>query len=287
MEKDKQPLFTIITVCLNSQETIEATVRSVLDQECKDYEYIIVDGCSSDHTVRIIKTYEELFEGRMTIVSEKDKGLYDAMNKGIGMASGRFINFLNSDDSFTRHALQAVEDTIREKKVPDRAVLYGDSFKIYRNSAGSTFCRHQKAPSVLRGMPKDLNQGMCGVSHQSMFVGLEVFKELGGFDLRFHIHADWDFFIRSLRSKIRYFHVGQPIVRFYMYGLSNQIDCKERHAVRKKNCLYRWVDYYYLRDQIGVKALLRKVLGKKGWEQFLFYYHSLKKKVQKDNGQKQ
>ena len=94
--------FSLITVCYNSANTIEDTFRSVLKQTYQNFEYIVIDGCSTDKTVELIKKYASIFHGKMRWISEKDNGIYDAMNKGIKMASGDIIGIINSDDVFAR-----------------------------------------------------------------------------------------------------------------------------------------------------------------------------------------
>ena len=101
-------LFSIITICFNSEKTIERTIKSVLTQTFADYEYIIVDGGSRDSTLDIVKKYEPLFEGRMKWKSESDRGIYDAMNKGIMRSSGTIIGIVNSDDWLDSEALDVV-----------------------------------------------------------------------------------------------------------------------------------------------------------------------------------
>ena len=93
-------MISIITATYNSAETINDTIKSVLCQTNKDFEYIIVDGGSTDETIDIVKSYESEFSGRLKWVSEKDKGIYDAMNKGINAARGEWINFMNAGDRF-------------------------------------------------------------------------------------------------------------------------------------------------------------------------------------------
>lgn len=102
-------LFSIITVCFNSEKIIERTIKSVLEQSYQDYEYILVDGASSDRTLEIIHQYEPLFQGKMKLISEPDKGIYDAMNKGIRVASGELIGIVNSDD----YVLYVVEKELK------------------------------------------------------------------------------------------------------------------------------------------------------------------------------
>ena len=97
-------LVTVITPCFNSEKTIRRTIESVLHQTYQDIEYLIIDGASTDKTVEIAKSYEEAFHGRMHIYSEKDEGIYYAMNKGIGLAKGELIGIVNSDDYYEREA---------------------------------------------------------------------------------------------------------------------------------------------------------------------------------------
>lgn len=115
-------LFTIITVCFNSEMTIERTIQSVLNQTCQDYEYIIIDGASTDGTMDIVRKYEPLFQGRMRWISEKDQGIYDAMNKGIGVASGELIGIVNSDDYYEPDALEIMKNLYTGYRY---SILYG------------------------------------------------------------------------------------------------------------------------------------------------------------------
>lgn len=120
-------LFSIITVCFNSEKTIERTIKSVLGQKFKDFEYLIIDGDSKDRTMEIVRQYEPLFEGKMKWISEQDHGIYDAMNKGIEMASGELIGIVNSDDYYEQDALEQIA-----KAYPggEYCVIYGMLRKV-------------------------------------------------------------------------------------------------------------------------------------------------------------
>ena len=111
--KIKKPTFSIITVVLNNQKFLETTIKSVLNQSFKNYEYIIIDGGSNDRTMDIIKKYENKID---YWVSEKDKGLYDAFNKGMMLASGEFIGIINSDDVYTKNSLKIISNYISKYK---------------------------------------------------------------------------------------------------------------------------------------------------------------------------
>ena len=102
------PFITIVTVCYNSEKTIERTIKSVLSQQFTDYEYLIVDGVSKDTTLSIIQKYEPLFNGHMKWRSEPDKGIYDAFNKGCKWASGKYVWIVNSDDYMEPDALTKI-----------------------------------------------------------------------------------------------------------------------------------------------------------------------------------
>lgn len=117
--------ISIITATYNSGRTVRDTLRSVLLQNYTDYEYLIVDGGSTDRTIDIVREYEPLFGGRMRWISEPDKGIYDAMNKGIGMATGDVVGFLNSDDFYTTNdTLLTMVRTFNENGKLD--AVYGD-----------------------------------------------------------------------------------------------------------------------------------------------------------------
>ena len=113
---------SIITVCYNSDKTVRRTFESVLHQSYTEFEYIVVDGLSTDRTVEIIKEYEPLFQGRMCWISEKDNGIYDAMNKGIRMAQGELIGIINSDDYYELNAVECMVNAMTEEKYQ---ILYG------------------------------------------------------------------------------------------------------------------------------------------------------------------
>lgn len=272
-----KPIITVVTVCFNSVKTIENTIKSVLEQPCEEYEYIIIDGLSNDGTLDIIKAYEPKFRGKMRYVSEKDKGWYDAMNKGVALAKGSFINFLNSDDYFEVGALKKVVDYIRENNIGENAIVYGDSTNIYKSSKGQTLCLRINAPEKIDSHCPLLQEGMCGIRHQSMFTGKAVFQTVGLLDLQFRLHADWDFFIKSLKMKVPYHYINENLTYYSMYGVSTKPNCKERHMVRKSNGLCKKFDMYYLKDRFGPKTIVRKLLGAKRWNDLLFRYHMSKR----------
>ena len=138
----RQPFFSIITVCFNSEKTIERTLQSVLGQSCIDYEYIIVDGASKDNTIDIIKQYEQMFDGRMIWLSEPDKGIYDAFNKGCKKAKGEYIWIVNSDDYLEPDSLKIVLDIIKnsEDRFTRCPIISGSMNFRYKDASSLNNC---------------------------------------------------------------------------------------------------------------------------------------------------
>ncbi len=180
-------LFSIITVCRNSEKTIERTIESVINQTCDDYEYIIVDGASTDSTLDIIKRAYNNHPDKIRYVSEPDKGIYDAMNKGIRMAKGEIIGIINSDDWYEQNALKVVKDNYnREKQLQ---VLYG-MIRIYRN---------KKIMQVLMNRIEFIDD--YPIMHPATFVSKAIYEKYGLFDCKYKYVADYDYFIRLAKQK--------------------------------------------------------------------------------------
>lgn len=208
IDDEKQSIkVTIITVCFNSEKTIRRTIESVLNQTYKDIEYIIVDGASTDTSLNIITEYEKQFEGRMQYISEKDKGIYDAMNKGIGKATGKLIGILNSDDYYERDAVESMVHALTNQRYQ---ILYGFTRTV---QAGKEVC-------ISRYSHELLNKQM--IAHPSCFVTKTVYDDFGGFDLQYPYVADYDFMLRMFQvSDIHFEPVNKLIANFSVGGISN------------------------------------------------------------------
>ena len=183
--------ISIITVTFNSARTLEDTFKSILAQTYPHYEYIVVDGLSSDGTVDLIKAYEPRFGGRMRWVSEKDKGLYDAINKGIRMAQGDLVGILNSDDFFHRNDIfQLVADAFEDKSVQ---AVYGDVRFVNPDNLEKTvryYSSKDFAPSKFRFgyMP----------AHPTFYTYRTYFEQFGYYKEGYRIAADFELLIRFL-----------------------------------------------------------------------------------------
>lgn len=183
--------ISLITVTYNSSKTLSFTIQSVLNQIYSDIEYIIVDGASKDNTVSIIKEYEPKFNGRMKWISEPDKGLYDAMNKGIRMATGDLVGIINSDDFYHRaDILQNVADAFKDKSVQ---AVYGDVRFVNDDNLDKTV-RYYSSKSF---SPKRFRFGFMP-AHPTFFTYKKYFDEFGYYKMGYKIAADYELLTRFL-----------------------------------------------------------------------------------------
>ena len=213
--------ISVITAVYNRESTIETALRSVLSQTYKDIEYIIVDGLSTDGTMDIVRRYETLFEGRMRIVSERDKGMYDAMNKGIAMATGDVVGILNSDYFLT------ADDVIERvaENIEGVDAVYGDVHFI--DGDDPDVCVRYYSSRMFR--PWMLRFGFMP-AHPSFYARREVYEKFGGYALDYKIAADFDLMVRFFcNNRITSRYVDKDFVTMRIGG------------VRPRNLKNRWV----------------------------------------------
>lgn len=204
-----KPLFSIITVSYNTASTLPATLASVREQTCRLYEYILIDGASADDTVKL--AYESGIEP-MTIISEKDKGIYDAMNKGLGIATGDYVIFLNAGDSFhNAHTLQLIADAIMDNDYP--GIVYGQT-QIVDSSRKRIGDRHLTAPADLT--LDSFKNGMV-VCHQAFIV---LRKLVDNYDTRYRFSADYEWCIRCLQRSQRNCYIDRILIDYLSEGVT-------------------------------------------------------------------
>jgi len=204
--------ISVVTVCFNSEATIEGTLRSVAEQSHVDVEHIIVDGNSSDGTMAIVKRYRG---GLARVVSEPDRGVWDAMNKGIALASGDVVGFLNADDVYADvTALQSIADTFG---AADVAACYADLVYVDKKDA-SRIVRYWKSNDYRPGL---FRRGWMP-AHPTFYVRRSVFKQYGGFDLQYRFQSDFDLTMRLLEvHRIKAIYIPHVLVRMRVGGMSN------------------------------------------------------------------
>lgn len=200
---------SIITASYNSEKTIRKAIQSVISQTYKDIEYIIVDGASSDNTLNIVHEYQDKIS---TIISEKDSGIYHAFNKGIEIASGDIVGFLNSDDCFANE--HVIEEIVLHFKKTNCDVVYGDL--IYQKEEQNI--RHWKSNHFKE---KSLKYGWMP-PHPTLYCKKHIYHKFGAFDQRFKISADYDFILRIFSSKeIKPEYLGKVMIHMNLGGISN------------------------------------------------------------------
>ncbi len=185
---DQRPLLSIITVAYNSAATIGRTLESLRQQTNKNFESIIIDGGSTDGTMEIVKSYSDVVTKS---ISEKDEGIYDAMNKGIALSEGKYLAFLNSDDAYFPETVARV---MAFAKKQNAEIIYGNMQK--ERKLGKELLTRIEKPN-LQKMPETM-----GVFHPATFTKKEIFDRFGGYDLRFNLAADYHWFLRAYLEKV-------------------------------------------------------------------------------------
>ena len=207
-----KPKVSILTVCYNSAATIEDTIKSVLSQQYENIEYIIVDGLSTDNTLEIVNKYKDQIT---TIISEPDKGLYDAINKGIGIATGDIVANLNSDDFYIDETV--IGDVVAKMEEEKSDTLYADLYyvdpldtnKVVRNWVSG---KYQKGLFFKGWMPP----------HPTFFVRKCVYDKYGTFNLELKSAADYEIMLRFIhKHECSISYLPRVVVRMRTGGVSN------------------------------------------------------------------
>ncbi len=248
------PVFSIITITYNASRWLEQTILNILSQSYSNIEYIIIDGGSTDGTVDIIERYAS---GISYWVSEPDKGIYDAMNKGLQKATGDYVWFINAGDSlYTSDTVQRVASLIQKKKVlPD--IIYGETSIIDENG-NSLGRRRLKAPDKLSW--KSFRMGML-VCHQS-FITKRTIVPL--YDLTYRYSADFDWCIRCMKQVNKIYNTRMTLSNFLEGGVSttqHKASLKERYEIMCK--YYGTVSTSLLHVWFAIRFYTVKCLGKK------------------------
>lgn len=207
---------TVITTAYNSAVTLKDAMRSVLGQTYSDIEYIIVDGGSTDGTLDVIKEHEPLFNGRLRWVSKHDSGIYDAMNKGIDMATGDVVGMLNSDDYFTStDVIQTVVEVLGDRSLD---AVYGDVHFV-RPDSPERMVRYYSSRLFRKCW---LRFGFMP-AHPSFYVRREVYLRAGGYALDYRIAADFDMMVRLFHKyRIKAKYLNRDFVTMRTGGISTR-----------------------------------------------------------------
>lgn len=229
--------ITIITVCYNSDKTIQKTFDSVRIQNYGDIEYVVIDGGSKDGTVDLIKKNEDIIA---YWVSEKDKGLYDAINKGISKATGNYIGILNSDDTFyDENTVKDVAKFIISK--PGLDMYLGD---IIQHNLSRTLRKYSSA----KWKPQCLKKGFMP-PHPSVYIKSDLFAKYGNYKLDYIIAADYELFVRYfLKYNLSYAYTGITTTAMLIGGVSSS-------GIKSYNIITREISKAFLDNRISFSPL--------------------------------
>lgn len=216
--------LSLITVTYNCDKSLQRTIDSIFTQDYSNIEYIIVDGKSTDATLDIIKSNVERFDGRLSYVSEKDNGLYDAMNKGIKLATGEVIGIINGDDYYESNIFSKIVNIFSDESID---IIYSDLLFI---RGGKLDFDHK-----LIANHNNLNKRMS-VNHPTCFVRRRCYEKYGFFDLEYKIAADYEIMVRFYMEGCKFQKSNSVLAVMEMGGLSsnNKNSISEKYKIHKK-----------------------------------------------------
>jgi len=249
--------ITVITICLNNFSDIEATINSVISQNYNDIEYIVIDGGSTDGTLDIINLYSNNIA---LFISEKDNGIYNAINKGILMATGDVVGLLHAGDEFyENNVLQSVSERFNNSEVD---LIYGHSIILSRKS--KAIVRINKSPPY---NSKLLKLGWFP-SHQSIYAKRSVFDKCGLYKEKYNIAGDYEFFLRvAMVCKVRIERIDMFFIKFYLGGASTN-GIKNRF-LSNYECVLAWKENNL---KMPVYTIFYKILRKIYQKVLWFFY---------------
>lgn len=223
MQKEFKPLLSVITVVFNNVEHIERTVLSVVNQTYSEIEYIVIDGVSTDGTLEILQRFNNNID---VLVSEPDKGIYDAMNKGLKIAKGEYVLFMNSGDEFYEN------NTVKQvfESTPNADIYYGETEMLDENLVNQGRRRHQ---TPLQLNIESFKYGMS-VGHQAIFIKKIIVKS---YDQKFKLSADIDWILDAIVRADKIVNTQIVTTKYLMGGLSKKKhlqSLKERYQIFKK-----------------------------------------------------
>jgi len=249
------PLFSIIIVCLDAEAHIAEALRSVVEQEHESYELVVVDGGSADGTIDIIRDFEARLGERMRWFSGPDSGLYDAMNKGLQIATGRYVVYLGADDRLVPGALDAVERSLRTHDWPE--ILAG----AVRVVGAAREWTELPQSFASRRIPK-----RAPARHQSLVVNRCALVEASGFDTRYRIAADYDLYLRLLEAGAREALISEMLSEFRLGGISSRSasrTAREYRDVRVAHGGSRIVQHLLMAKSVAAATVVGAMRGSK------------------------
>lgn len=238
-------LVSVITPCYNSGKTIEKTLECIENQTYHNIEYIIVDGGSTDETLEVIEKHRQRLPKRFRLISEKDSGIYDAMNKGIGLAAGQLIGIVNSDDWYEK---DTVEQVVVHYQGNLYEVVYGMQRTYLNGREKATFIYHHDF------LPQQM------ITHPTCFVTTDTYRDLGTFDLQYRSAADYDLMLRYYESKkVVFTPVMRILSNFQLGGMSSsQTGVRENATIRYRRGYLSKGRYWFIMVKSHLYELIHR-----------------------------
>lgn len=255
--EEKDPKVTVVTVSFNAEKSIEATIHSVLHQNYSNLEYIIIDGKSTDKTIEIVKKYKKSID---VIISEEDNGIYDAMNKGIDVATGDWLIFMNAGDCFADEYV--IEDVFKDGISSTIDVIFGNVINVYSWGKVKSYGRYFNG-----------KEPRLPFSHQSTFVRTELLKNYR-FNTNFISAADHDLLFRIYTDGHKFLNKKRFIAEYDVYGLSSTSMRSYKEVAKinntpKLNYVFGYLKAYF-------RNILVTILPPKWVSRFQHYKYSQK-----------
>lgn len=243
------PYFSIITISYNSVNTIEKTIKSVLAQERSLYQYIIIDGKSDDGTQKIVEKYKKNID---FYISEPDRGISDAFNKGAIQAKGKYIIFLSSDDYFFND--EVLQIVYKKSINHEFDMLHGDTIHL-KDGLSTRYYAPKKVNKIQRDMI---------INHQALFMKKKLFENIGGFDNKYKLAMDYELVLKSFYLNSSFLNLNQVVSYVSAEGVSHINYIESRKEVLKiqlnlnKNCFTPYVYFYFALARYSISTILQR-----------------------------
>lgn len=261
-----QPKISIVTITYNSEATVEETIKSVVSQDYDNLEYLIIDGGSKDHTLDIVNKYRDKIA---VVVSEPDKGISDAFNKGIARATGEIIGIINSDDFLMPGALSTISDH------------YDPTVDVY---SGNVMFWNQDTGDEYSSTPEisfDKLKLQYGVAHPARFIRKDAYEKYGMYGLMFRYNMDIDLLCRFYKNGAKFIHIDKDLAKFRMGGTTADRVYKKKEDYRLfvENFGGSTWDFRKIWFKAVIKYNLIKISTGLLGKQFRFRYYKLRRKI--------
>jgi glycosyltransferase involved in cell wall biosynthesis len=254
MSYEDKPLISIVTVVFNGEAYLERTIKSVIEQSYDSVEYIVVDGGSSDGTIDIIKKYENQID---YWISESDKGIYDAMNKGIILSQGEIVGLINADDYYQDDVFSAIVSASLSLPAD---IIYGDMHTL--DGDKKTLSKAHGIGRKNKFFTKSIHWIVVDMlfPHPSAFIKMNTYKKIGLYDTAYRIVGDYDFMLRAYVEKLKFHYIPRSLSVFFLGGISvmssRDILKKELEKARYNNFLF--LKAFSINKSIDMMLFLKK-----------------------------